>query len=156
MIKQISHTLLTAAIGANGKEAAAGGIVATIGTSIAAYLGGWDIALKLLVFCMIADYVTGVLGAIKQRKVDSEVMFWGGIRKGVVLGVVVLAVLLDEFMGNASPLFRTIALYFYIGREGLSIIENLGMLNVFVPDAIKGKLQQLNGGYDRRDNEFRR
>lgn len=28
-------------------------------------------------FCMVADYITGVLGAIKQRNLNSEVMFWG-------------------------------------------------------------------------------
>jgi len=144
LIKQIGMTLMTAAVGASGKEAAAGGIAAAVGTTIAASLGGWDIALRLLIICMVLDYVTGLLGAIKQRKVDSEIMFWGGIRKGIVLAVILLAVQLDEFMGNGSPVFRTIALYFYIGREGLSIIENLGVLNVLVPGAIKERLQQLN------------
>ncbi len=141
---KVGHLLLTAAVGANGKEAAVGGLAATIGTTLAASLGGWDIALRLLIFCMVADYVTGLLGAIKQRKVDSEVMFWGGVRKGVVIGVIALAVMLDDFMSNGDPVFRTIALYFYIGREGLSIIENLGTIDVLVPGRIKERLQQLN------------
>ena len=145
MIKQIGHSLLSAAVGSNGKETAIGGMAAAIGTTLAASLGGWDIALKLLVFCMVVDYVTGLLGAVKQRRVDSEVMFWGGVRKGVVLLVVALCVLIDQFVGNDSPIFRTIALYFYIGREGLSIVENLGVLNVLVPGVIKEKLKQLNG-----------
>lgn len=145
MLKQMGHTLLTAAIGADGKEAAVGGVIAAIGTSIAAALGGWDIALQLLIYAMAIDYVTGLLGAIKQRKVNSEVMFWGGVRKGVVLLIVALSIMLDQFVGNESPVFRTLALYFYIGREGLSIIENLGVLNVIVPGIIKERLQQLSG-----------
>jgi len=151
MLDKIGNLLLTAAIGANDKETLAGGVIAVIGTTIAASLGGWDTALKLLVWAMIIDYATGVLGALKgKKKLDSDVMFWGGIRKAVVLVVVALAVMLDQFMGNDSPVFRTIAMYFYIGREGLSIVENLGKLNVPVPGVIKDKLQQLSEDGDKR------
>ncbi|WP_270167617.1 phage holin family protein [Paenibacillus sp. SYP-B4298] len=148
MIKQIGQTVLTAAVGSSGKETAVGGIVAAVGTFLAASLGGWDVALKLLVYCMVIDYATGFLGAIKTKSLNSEVMFWGGVRKGVVMLVVGLTVQLDLFLGNDSPLYRTLALYFYIGREGLSIIENLGVLNVMVPSAVKERLQQLNGKDD--------
>ncbi|MFD0959788.1 phage holin family protein [Paenibacillus chungangensis] len=147
----IGQLLISAAVGASAKETAFGGAVAAIGTTTAAYLGGWDIALRLLVFCMVADYITGLLGALKLKKLNSEVMFWGGVRKGVVLQVIALCVLLDQFVGNESPVFRTIALYFYIGREGLSIIENLGVLNVWVPQAIKERLQQLNRSGNQHD-----
>ncbi|MBJ6360889.1 holin family protein [Paenibacillus sp. GCM10012307] len=145
MISKIGQTVLTAAVGSSGKETAIGGAVAAIGTFLAVSLGGWDTALKILAYCMAFDYLTGVLGAIKTKKLNSDVMFWGGIRKGVVLAVVGLAVLLDQLIGNDSPVFRTIALYFYIGREGLSIIENLGVLNVLVPQVMKDRLHQLNG-----------
>lgn len=145
MIKQLLSTAIKAAAGASGKEAAFGGVFAAVGTTIAAALGGWDIALKILVFAMIFDYITGVLAAVKDKRLDSDIMLWGGIRKLVVGGVIAFAVLLDQFFGNDAPVLRTIAFYFYIGREGLSIVENLGKLNVLVPAGVKDKLQQLKG-----------
>ncbi|TRY24368.1 phage holin family protein [Brevibacillus sp. LEMMJ03] len=140
----IKNTLITAAIGTNGKEAAFGGAVAVVGSAISAFLGGWDALLKLLILCMIFDYATGFLGAVKRKKVNSDVMFWGGIRKIVVLVVIGLAVLCDQMLGNESPVFRTLALYFYIGREGLSIVENLGVLGVPMPAFFKQMMEQLH------------
>lgn len=136
------------------KENFMGLIFSTIATIGTAYLGGWDIALRILVFCMIADYVTGVLGAIRTKTLNSEVMFWGGIRKAVIFVVIALAVMLDEYVGDQSPIFRTMAIYFYVGREGISIVENLGVLNVPLPSFVKKILEQLqekgdgsNGNY---------
>lgn len=145
MIKELAGHILTAAAGATGKEAAAGGVIATIATIIAAALGGWDIALQILLYCMALDYVTGFLAAWKAKKIDSDIMLWGGVRKLVVLAVIALAVMLDRYFGNEAPVLETIAFYFYLGREGLSIIENLGKLDILVPEGIKDKLQQLKG-----------
>lgn len=142
-LKAIGSILFTAAAGANGKEVSFGGIVAAIGTAISAYFGGWDTALQLLLLLMVLDYGTGLLGAIKNHSVNSEVMFWGGVRKGVVLGVIVLAVMLDRFVGGDAPVFRTIAIYFYAGREGLSVVENLGILGIPMPAGLTKFLEQL-------------
>jgi toxin secretion/phage lysis holin len=92
---------------------------------------------------MVIDYATGFLGAIKNHKVDSEVMFWGGIRKGVILAVVIVAVLLDKMVGNAEPILRTLAIYFYAAREGISVTENIGILGVPLPPSISKVLAQL-------------
>jgi toxin secretion/phage lysis holin len=74
---------------------------------------------------------------------DSEVMFWGGIRKSVILMVLALSVLLDGLVGNAAPVFRTLAIYFYVSREGLSVVENLGVIGVPLPGFISKVLKQL-------------
>ena len=148
--------LVTAIGGNSGQEGVFSSVIATIGTVITAYLGGWDVALKVLIFCMIADYATGLLGAIRKKKVNSETMFWGGVRKGVVLLVVALAVLLDQLLGNEAPIFRTLALYFYIGREGLSIVENLGILGVPLPAWLTKALEQMrmkgDGNHERQNH----
>ncbi|WP_088189020.1 phage holin family protein [Desulfosporosinus sp. FKA] len=105
---------------------------AAIGTAVTAWCGGWDIALKVLVYLMVLDYITGFLGAVRQKKVNSEVMFWGGIRKIVILSLVALAVLLDKLFGNSGPVLRTLAMYYYAGREGISMIENVGKIDVTI------------------------
>lgn len=141
--KLIATNLISAAVGASGKEAGVAGVFAAIGTFIAAGLGGWDKSILLLVGLMIADYITGVLGAAKTKTMNSDVMFWGGIRKAVVLLVVFLTVQIDQFVGGQAPIFRTLAILFYAGREGLSLIENSGVLGVPWPPAIRNALEQL-------------
>lgn len=125
------------------KEFGFNAAIATVGTAVSAWLGGWDAALKVLVVLMIVDYATGLLGAIKNKQVNSEVMYWGGIRKGVILAVVAIAVLLDELVGNTEPIMRTLVIYFYVAREGLSVTENLGKLGVPLPPVIVRVLEQL-------------
>jgi len=127
----------------NVKEFGFSTLVAASGTVATTWLGGWDKALQALVLCMILDYTFGLLGAIKNRKVNSEVMFWGGLRKGAILAVLSIAVVLDGLVGNNEPIFRTLAVYFYVGREGWSIAENLGILGVPLPGELKKVLAQL-------------
>lgn len=127
----------------NIKELSFSTVIATTCTMASAALGGWDIALRVLLTLMVADYITGFLGAVKGHKVDSEVMFWGGLRKGAILAVLVIAVLLDEMVGNAEPILRTLAIYFYVAREGISLTENFGILGVPLPPGISRVLTQL-------------
>lgn len=117
--------------------------MAATGTIVSLWFGGWDIALKVLVYLMVLDYATGFLGAIKNKNVDSEEMFWGGVRKGIILAVLVVGVLLDQMLGNTEPVIRTLTIYFFIAREGVSVTENLGILGVPLPPAISKVLNQL-------------
>ncbi|PYI57008.1 phage holin family protein [Paenibacillus flagellatus] len=141
-VKLFVATITSAAAGSTGKEFAFGGLSAIAGL-LASALGGWDIALQVLVALMIADYATGVLGALKTRAVTSEKMFWGGVRKGVILGVIALAAMADQWVGGDTPIFRTLAVYFYAGREGLSVVENLGPIGVQLPPGLVKFLEQL-------------
>jgi toxin secretion/phage lysis holin len=142
-ITVIALHLYTSIAGANGKETSTAGVIAALGTFCTALLGGWDIALRVLVYLMIADYVTGLFAAMRKKNMNSEIMFWGGIRKAIILLVVLLAVQLDQLVGGQNPVFRTITLYFYVGREGLSVVENLGIIGVPLPSAITKFLEQL-------------
>lgn len=127
----------------NVKEFGFNTIVAGAGLLVTNWLGGWDAALQALIWFMVLDYVSGVLSAIKNKELDSEVAFWGGIRKGAILAVVAIAVMMDGVVGNKEPIFRTLAIYFYVAREGLSITENLGLLGVPLPSFISKVLTQL-------------
>lgn len=143
MFKETGSTILTAAIGANGKETALGTFAAAVGVIATQWLGGWDKGLQVLLALMVVDYITGVLGAVRTKTVNSDVMFWGGIRKITVLFVVGLAAMLDDWVMTGTPIFRTAAVYFYAGREGLSVVENLGTIGVPLPGALKDYLEQL-------------
>ena len=127
----------------NPKEFGFSTVIASVCTIVSAALGGWDIALRVLITMMVADYVTGFLGAVKTKSVNSDVMFWGGIRKGAILGVLLIAVLLDEMINNQVPILRTLAIYFYVAREGISLTENMGILGVPLSPSIAKVLTQL-------------
>ncbi|MCP3807114.1 phage holin family protein [Paenibacillus sp. Lou8.1] len=142
-IKMFGSTVWTAMIGASGKEAAAGGMTMLIGL-IVTFLGGWDKPLQVLLTMMVLDYIFGVAVAIKNKKMDSDVMFWGGIRKATVLMVVGLSAQIDDWLQPDAPIFRIAAIYFYAGREGLSLAENLGAMGIPLPFKLKSFLKQLN------------
>jgi toxin secretion/phage lysis holin len=142
-IKAFVFHVLTAAAGSSAKEAAWGGLV-VVGGIIVTFLGGWDKPLQFLLVLMGADYITGILGAIKTKSMNSETMYWGGIRKVTVLFVVGLSSLVDGWLQSEAPIFRTAAIFFYAGREGLSVVENLGVLGVPLPGKLREWLEQLN------------
>ena len=128
---------------------------AATGSVIANALGGWDSALRVLVAMMVADYVTGVLVALiwhKSNKTDdgtlsSKAGFKGLCKKGVIILIVWLAVLLDDAMG--ANYVRTAVILFFIGNEGLSLFENVGLMGMPYPAFLKRALQALR---DKGDN----
>lgn len=123
--------------------------VAVAGSALANALGGWDAGLKVLVALMVADYITGVLvAALWQRSnksetgaLDSKAGFKGICKKGMILLLVWLGVLLDQAMGAAY--IRTAVVLFFIGNEGLSLLENLGLMGVPFPATLKNMLEAL-------------
>jgi len=115
---------------------ALGGIFALGATSfqiLTGELGGWDAALKFLIYLMMFDYVTGFSAAVRKKQINSDVMFWGGLRKAGTIGVLYLSVLADDAVNNGAPVFRNMAIYYYIWRESVSTIENTAILGIKFP-----------------------
>lgn len=129
----------------NGVFAAA----AATGGLIANALGGWDVLLEVLVGMMAADYLTGLLIAAIWRKsnksesgaLDSEASFKGLVRKCTILLLVYIAVGLDAAIG--THYIRSAVLIFYIGNEGLSLLENLCIMGIPHPGFLEDVLQVL-------------
>lgn len=109
---------------------------------IVGLMGGWDAGMKVLAICMVLDYVTGVLNAVKEKKLSSNVGFWGLLRKGVIFLVVILAAQLDLVLGQES-VCRSAAILFYIANEAVSMVENAAKIGVPVPDKVLDVLEQL-------------
>ncbi len=124
--------------------------LAVAGSFLARALGGWDTALQTLIILMAADYITGVLiAAIWQRSgksktgaLESKAGFKGLVRKGLILLVVLIGVQLDAILG-LKAFCRTAIILFFCGNEGLSIVENLGIMGLPLPDFVKTKFEQL-------------
>jgi toxin secretion/phage lysis holin len=123
--------------------------LAVCGTFIANQLGGWDTALAVLVGFMAADFLTGSILALvfhKSEKTDagkysSSAGFKGIVKKGVMLLAVWVACSLDQLSG--APYARNAMILFFIGNEGLSIAENIGLMGVPLPPFLKNALEAL-------------
>lgn len=115
-----------------------------VGTAIAETLGGWDGALKALVCIMAVDYITGVVCALIWHKspksadgtFESKASIKGLFRKGAILLVVLVAYKVDLLAGTAG-VTRTAVILFFCANDGMSIVENLGIMGVPMPPALK-------------------
>ena len=123
--------------------------LAAAGSTVAAALGGWDTALQTLLLFMAADYLTGMLvagvfrqsGKSEDGALDSRAGFKGLCKKGAQLVAVLVGARLDLLLGTDWA--RTAVVLFFLGNEGLSILENLGLMGVPLPEALKNALSVL-------------
>ena len=111
--------------------------------------GGWDAALAALVICISVDYISGSLVALvfhNSRKSEtgaynSAYGLKGLCRKGLMLLFVLVAVQVDMLLG--SEYVRDAVCIGFCTNEVLSIVENLGLAGVPMPQAVVKALEQL-------------
>ena len=113
------------------------GLIATVGTVFTWFFGAWDIALLVLITFMIMDYITGVLRGYINKELSSDVGLRGIARKAVIFIVLIVAVMLDRLLNTGNWVFRTLACYFYIANEGISLLENCAALGLPIPEKVK-------------------
>ena len=131
------------------KEILTAGVGALGGLMSWLYGGFGDAMLALIVF-MALDYMTGLIVAgvfHKSSKSETGALKskagWKGLcRKGMTLGIVMMAALLDRIMGTAY--IRDAVVVGFIFNESLSILENAGLMGVSYPRALKNALDLLN------------
>lgn len=119
--------------------------------SVAAVLGGlvgWlfgtlDGFFYTLITFVVLDYVTGVIAAAIEKKLNSEVGFKGIAKKIAIFVLVALAHVIDRELFHESAVLRTAVIFFYLSNEGLSILENVTRIGLPVPAKFKEVLEQL-------------
>ena len=116
--------------------------LSSIWTGFIYLVGGIDIAFKSLVIVVIIDYITGVITAIKYKKLNSKVGLWGIIKKVLYFMMVALAVIIDRITGSNGTI-RNLVIYFLIANDGLSILENSAKIGVPIPKKLIDILEQL-------------
>lgn len=119
-------------------------VFTAVGGWLGYFLGGCDGLLIALVVFASVDYITGVMCAINDQKLSSEVGFRGICRKVLIFILVGIANILDvEVIGTGSVL-RTAIIFFYMSNEGVSLLENAAHLGLPVPTKLKDVLAQLH------------
>ncbi|TFE31548.1 phage holin family protein [Cohnella luojiensis] len=120
----------------------AGIVCALLGAAISFSFGIWSESLTFLLVLMSIDYLTGVTAAVREGSgLNSNVGFWGLLKKALVLLVMIIAHRLDVLLGTEVVMGS--AVFFYIANELLSVIENYGRLGLPLPDRLKRIVQVL-------------
>ena len=98
------------------------------------FLGGCDGLLLALVLFAVADYITGVMCAVADKKLSSEVGFKGICRKVIIFMLVGIAHIIDVNVIATGSVLRTAVIFFYLSNEGVSLLENAGHLGLPIPE----------------------
>ena len=124
-------------------------LIGLIGSAFCWAFGGWDASLAALTVCMAVDYVSGSLVALVfHRSTKTETGAYnsayglkGLCKKGLMLLFVLVAVQIDRVLGTDYA--RDAVCIGFCANEILSIIENLGLAGIPMPQAITKALEQL-------------
>lgn len=125
-------------------------IFTAVGGWLGYFLGGCDGLLIALVVFAVVDYITGVMCAVADRELSSEVGFKGICRKVLIFILVGIANILDVQVIGTGSILRTAVIFFYLSNEGVSLLENAGHLGLPIPEKLKLVLEQL---HDRAETE---
>ena len=127
-------------------------MLAAIGGWLGWFVGGADGFLYALIAFVVIDYITGVMCAIVDKKLSSEVGFKGICKKVLIFMMVGIGNIIDvQVLGQAGVL-RTAVIFFYLSNEGVSMLENAGHLGLPIPTKLKEVLEQLHDKSGKEDN----
>ena len=121
--------------------------ISVVLTTFVYLVGGIDIAMKSLLIVIVIDYITGVLSAIYNKKLNSTIGLKGILKKFSYLIIVSLSVILDRIVGDTGAI-RTLVIYFFVANDGISIVENIGKMGVPLPKKLTEVLEQLRNKGD--------
>ena len=117
---------------------------AAVGGGIGWFFGELDGFFYALLAFVVIDYLTGVMCAIADRSLSSEVGFRGIFRKVLIFVMVGAGHILDAQVIGSGDALRTAVIFFYISNEGVSLLENAAHLGLPVPEKLKEVLAQLH------------
>jgi toxin secretion/phage lysis holin len=126
-------------------------IFTAIGGWLGWFLGGCDGLLYALIAFVAIDYITGVMCAVIDHRLSSEVGFKGIFKKVLIFLLVGIANILDVQVIGTGCVLRTAVIFFYISNEGVSLLENAAYLGLPVPEKIKTVLEQLHSRSESED-----
>ena len=119
-------------------------IFTAIGGWLGYFLGGCDGLLYTLLAFVVLDFVTGIMCAVVDKKLSSEIGFRGIFKKILIFALVGIGHLLDVQVLGSVGVLRTAVIFFYLSNEGVSLIENAAHLGLPIPERLKAVLEQLH------------
>lgn len=121
------------------------------GAYVGYFLGGWDGFLYALVTFVVTDYLTGIMVAILEKKLSSDVGFRGILKKVLIFFLVAIAYIIDSKIIQSGSVIRTAVIFFYLSNEGISILENASKIGLPIPSKLKEVLEQISTKEDSKN-----
>lgn len=119
-------------------------VFALLGGVLGWLLGGFDSLLYALVAFVAIDYLTGILLAIYEKKVSSDIGYKGICKKILIFALVALGNIIDKYIIGSGSTLRTMLIMFYLSNEGISILENTAKMGIPIPQKLKDVLLQID------------
>ena len=105
--------------------------------------GDRDGLMIALIGIIVMDYISGVIAAVVEKKLSSEVGAKGIAKKIFMLLIVAVANIVDINVIGEGHVLKSVTVIFYLANECISLIENAGRLGVPVPNKLLDVLEQL-------------
>ena len=119
-------------------------IILTLSGGVLGWIfGGFDSLIYALISFIAIDYITGVLVAIHNKRISSEIGFKGISKKVMIFALVAVGNIIDQCNIGSGSSIRTMIIMFYLSNEGISIIENAGNMGLPLPQKLKDVMQQI-------------
>ena len=112
-------------------------VITAMGGWLGYFLGGCDGLLIALVLFAVVDYLTGIMCAVADQKLSSQVGFKGICRKVLIFLLVGIANIIDVQVIGTGSVIRTAVIFFYLSNEGVSILENAAHLGLPIPETLR-------------------
>ena len=128
-------------------------VFTALGGWLGYFLGGCDGLLVALVVFAVTDYITGLMCAVIDKRLSSEVGFKGICRKVLIFILVGIANILDVQVIGTGSILRTAVIFFYLSNEGVSLLENAAYLGLPIPEKLKNVLEQLHERPESSDSD---
>jgi len=119
-------------------------VLATAGGFLGWFMGGIDGFMYALIAFVVIDYITGVMCAIVDKKLSSEIGFRGIFKKVLIFTLVGVGNILDVYVIKDGSVLRTAIIFFYLSNEGVSLLENASHIGLPIPQKLKEVLAQLH------------
>lgn len=123
-------------------------IFTAIGGWLGWFLGGLDGFLYALIAFVVIDYLTGVMCAILEKRLSSEVGARGIFKKVLIFSLVGVGHIIDTHLLGSGSAVRSSIIFFYLSNEGVSLLENAARIGLPIPEKLKEILAQLHNKGD--------
>ena len=128
------------------------GVIVSFLGSVFSFIFGYNIVVEALLVAMCLDYVSGIIAAYvnPEMALNSQKGFKGICKKITILILVSLAHFID--LATSQNFIHIVVTWFFLGNEGLSIVENAAKIGVPIPAKLKKSLEQISNEKYKRGN----
>jgi toxin secretion/phage lysis holin len=129
------------------------GAIAVTGGFLGWFLGGADGFLYTLIVFTVIDYITGVMCAVINKDLRSDIGARGIAKKVMIFVLVGVAHMIDSYIIGDNSTLRTAVIFFYLSNEGISLLENASRIGLPIPKKLKDVLSVLHNRSEEKDKD---